>query len=217
MQWIRTQSYLNHFHLTHQRSWQSSGKCHPEESLYLMADLPAVLYLLFSCGSTLNNRLSTQKDVLLCNNIQQVFHSYCIYSDLHFVLACRYVCKKALSETDIVIADSLLLRFCSRTEQLYGTSVITPNMHMHGHLSECIRDYGPLHTFWLFSFERYNGLLGIQPNNNRSIEMQLIKRFVDDNEHLELLSDAKNIDHADVFYDIVAGHAQEFLSVVGGH
>ena len=43
--------------------------------------------------------------------------------------------------------------------------------------------------------------------------MQLIKRFVDDNEHLELLSDAKNIDHADVFYDIVAGHAQEFLSV----
>ena len=154
------------------------------------------------------------------------FSVYCLHDLLpkpqiecwrHFVLACCYLCKKALSETDIVIADSLLLRFCSRMEQLYGTSVITPNMHMHGHLSECIRDYGPLHTFWLFSFERYNGLLGIQPNNNRSIEMQLIKRFVDDNEHLELLSDAKNIDHADVFYDIVGGHAQEFLSVVGGH
>jgi hypothetical protein len=84
----------------------------------------------------------------------------------HFVLACRYLCKKTLVETDITIADSLLLRFCARMEQLFGSSVITPNMHMHGHLSECVRDYGPLHAFWLFSFERYNGLLGAQPNNN---------------------------------------------------
>ena len=91
----------------------------------------------------------------------------------HFVLACRYLCKKTLTGTDITIADSLLLRFCSRTERLHGPSAITPNMHMHGHLSECIKDYGPLHVFWLFSFERYNGLLGAQPNNNRSIEMQL--------------------------------------------
>ena len=133
----------------------------------------------------------------------------------HFVLACRYLCKKTLTETDITIADSLLLRFCSRTEQLFGSNVVTPNMHMHGHLSECVRDYGPLHAFWLFSFERYNGLLGAQPNNNRSIEMQLMKRFIDDNEHLELLSYAKNVDHADVFYDAVAGHAQEFYSVIG--
>ena len=133
----------------------------------------------------------------------------------HFVLACRYLCKKKLTEADITIADSLLLRFCSRTERLHGPNVITPNMHMHGHLSECIRDYGPLHAFWLFSFERYNGLLGAQPNNNRSIEMQLIKRFIDDNENLELLSSAKNVDHAEVFYDVVAGRAQEFLSVVG--
>ena len=42
--------------------------------------------------------------------------------------------------------------------------------------------------------------------------MQLI---INDNEHLELLSYAKNIDHADVFYDAVAGHAQEFYSVAG--
>ena len=69
------------------------------------------------------------------------------------------------TEADITIADSLLIRFCSRTERLHGPSVITPNMHMHGHLSECIKDYGPLHAFWLFSFEHYNGLLGAQPNN----------------------------------------------------
>ena len=30
-----------------------------------------------------------------------------------------------------------------------------------------------------------------------------------------MLSTAKNVEHAEVFYDVVAGHAQEFLSVVG--
>ena len=28
-------------------------------------------------------------------------------------------------------------------------------------------DFGPVQEFWLFSFERYNGLLGKQPTNNR--------------------------------------------------
>ena len=58
--------------------------------------------------------------------------------------------------------------------------VITPNMHMHAHLKECIEDYGPLHSFWLYAFERYNGILANIPNNNRSIECQLMNRFIED-------------------------------------
>ena len=42
-------------------------------------------------------------------------------------------------------------------------------------------DYGPVQEFWLFSFERYNGILGKQPTNNRVIESQLIERFLRDN------------------------------------
>ena len=30
------------------------------------------------------------------------------------------------------------------------------------------------------TFERYNGLLGAFPNNNRSIEVQLVNRFLSD-------------------------------------
>ena len=55
---------------------------------------------------------------------------------------------------------------------------------MHCHLSSCMRDYGPLHGFWLYAFERYNGLLGSLPNNNRSIEIQLMRRFLRDNQIL---------------------------------
>ena len=44
-----------------------------------------------------------------------------------------------------------------------------------------------LATFWLFSFERYNGVLGDEPTNNRSIEIQMMNRFLKDNSHLQLL------------------------------
>jgi len=77
------------------------------------------------------------------------------------------------------LADALLLQFCKRTERMYGKH-ITPNMHIHSHLKDCILDYGPLHGFWLFAFEHFSGPLGSLPNNNRSIELQLMNRFIRD-------------------------------------
>ena len=49
---------------------------------------------------------------------------------------------------------------------------------MHCHLKDIWYDYGPVQSFWLFSFERCNGILGNQPNNNHSIEPQLMQRFL---------------------------------------
>ena len=57
---------------------------------------------------------------------------------------------------------------------------------MHMHLKSCVLDYGPLHGFWLFAFERYNGELGNIPNNNHSIEVQLMNRFIQDNEVISI-------------------------------
>lgn len=39
---------------------------------------------------------------------------------------------------------------------LYSEVSVTPNMPMHCHISDCIKDFGPLTSFWLFLFERYN-------------------------------------------------------------
>ena len=89
----------------------------------------------------------------------------------HFVLACRLMCKPSLTTDDITVADTLLLRFCKRFQTLYGRGYVTPNMHLHCHLVECVRDYGPLSSFWLFPFERYNGVLEGTPTNNKSIEV----------------------------------------------
>ena len=99
----------------------------------------------------------------------------------HFVLACRILCKQSLSTTDITLADTLLVQFCKRVERIYGENVITPNMHLHGHLKDVVLDYGPVQGFWCFSFEQYNGVLGKQPTNNRAIESQLLQQFLLDN------------------------------------
>ena len=50
-------------------------------------------------------------------------------------------------------------------------------MHLHTHLPDCVFDYGPVTGFWLFSFERYNGILGDFSTNNKSIELQLMRKF----------------------------------------
>ena len=52
---------------------------------------------------------------------------------------------------------------------------------MHGHLKNVVEDYGPVYAFWLFSYERYNGILENQPNHNHAIEAQLMNRFLKDN------------------------------------
>ena len=112
------------------------------------------------------------------------------------------------------LADALLLQFCRRFQHLYGNEDVTPNMHMHSHLIECVKDFGPITAFWLFSFERYNGILGDEPTNNRLIELQLIRRFVQDNSHLQLLSYAGDSSEADhMFSLVVKDHAFAFDSM----
>lgn len=45
-------------------------------------------------------------------------------------------------------------------EQKYGQEKISPNLHLCLHICECALDYGPLSSFWCYSFERMNGILG---------------------------------------------------------
>ena len=90
-----------------------------------------------------------------------IFAIPCLYETLpdehlqcwrYFVLACKILCKYSLTKDDIAIADGLLIRFSKQVEELYGTSTVTPNLHLHGHLKDGLLDYGSVYEFWLFSF-----------------------------------------------------------------
>ena len=61
---------------------------------------------------------------------------------------------------------------------LYVTDKVTPNMHLHMHILECILDFGPVYSFWLFSFERFNGILGEYSTSQRSVEIQIMRTFL---------------------------------------
>ena len=95
-----------------------------------------------------------------------------------FVLACNLMCSRAISHASVSQMDEYLIQFCKRVEQLFGINGCTPNLHLHGHLHECFLDYGPSDSFWLFSFERLNGILGSVCTNNHAIEIQLMRKFV---------------------------------------
>ena len=83
-----------------------------------------------------------------------------------FVLACRLLCKPCITKTDLMVSDCKLMHFLKEYEKINGELAITPNMHLHLHLKECVENYGSIYGFWLFSFERYNGILGSYHTNN---------------------------------------------------
>lgn len=131
-----------------------------------------------------------------------------------FVLASRLVSKYTISKEEITLADALLLQFCKKFQTIFGKESITPNIHLHCHLHDCIKNFGPVSSFWLFPYERFNGVLGDEPTNNHSIELQVMKRFLEDNCYLRLLHSAPNSTTVSEFFrPVVANHAFQFGSV----
>ena len=102
----------------------------------------------------------------------QDYQCWCLFAD-----ACRLLCSRAISISGIEKVDTLLLRFCKMFEHLYGSEACTPNVHLHGHLKECLLDFGPASAFWAFPFERLNGILGAVLTNHKNIEVQLMRKF----------------------------------------
>ena len=89
-----------------------------------------------------------------------------------FVQTCIHICQPSVTQDSIKKIDEYLLSFCQSFENLYGTLSCTINLHLHCHLADCLRDYGPAHGTWCFSFERLYGILGRTPNNKESLQIE---------------------------------------------
>lgn len=51
-------------------------------------------------------------------------------------------------------------------------------MYLYGYLLDCLFDFGLIYLFWLFSFERENGIFGFYLINRKSIEIQIMKKYL---------------------------------------
>jgi hypothetical protein len=79
---------------------------------------------------------------------------------IHFSQACSILVRRIVTLENLDVVHDHLIELLKLIEINYGKEVITPNLHLSLHLSECCMDYGPLYSFWCFSFERMNGILG---------------------------------------------------------
>ena len=121
-----------------------------------------------------------------------------------YVSACNIYCSSVLTLSDINRADELMKSFFVAAETLYGPSFLSINMHLHLHLQKFFKDYGPCYGYWLFSYERYNGILGNYHTNQLSIEIQLMRRFIE-NVHIRFLAnpDMVGSEHFFIFKDLL--------------
>ncbi|KAJ2911765.1 hypothetical protein MD484_g8649, partial [Candolleomyces efflorescens] len=96
----------------------------------------------------------------------------CLHPDdpsnfMKLCLALRLLLARQISDQEIDEAGTLLSEYCSELVTLYGADVIRPNHHYAIHTPECVRDFGPLHGFWTFLFERLNKVLKSYKTNNQ--------------------------------------------------
>ncbi|PKY62604.1 hypothetical protein RhiirA4_489348 [Rhizophagus irregularis] len=93
----------------------------------------------------------------------------------YFVHACNILVCRIISKPKLEEVHRYLLSMVKLVERSYGLEKITSNMHLCLLICKCVFDYGPLYSFWYYSFERMNGLLGSLHNSNRHIEPELLK------------------------------------------
>ena len=96
---------------------------------------------------------------------------------LKYVDACRLLCRRAITATDLQQADDLIHSFLEDVRVLYARHA-TPNMHLLMHLSDSIRNFGPAPAFWLFGFENLNGILGAYKTNRENVEIQIMRKVL---------------------------------------
>lgn len=80
--------------------------------------------------------------------------------------ACRILTSWTITPADIQRAQTYLQLYCQGLLQM-GVS-LKPNHHFSMHYQQFFHAFGPAYAWWLFSYERFNGLLEKVKINGKS-------------------------------------------------
>jgi len=93
------------------------------------------------------------------------------------VISIYYLLQQSISEQQLLCCEQMLKQFCSQFERFYGMRHMTANLHNLLHLTDCVRELGPLWAYSCFHFEGQNGTLKSLIHGTQHIEKQIMISF----------------------------------------
>lgn len=104
--------------------------------------------------------------------IEQVYFNHFKLLYLGIIL----LCQDSISEADIALSQTLLDEIVQQFETLYDVSRMNYNLHILRHLTDIVRDLGPLWTSSCFKFEHFNGILKYLVHGTQYVGLQVQNR-----------------------------------------
>ena len=100
-----------------------------------------------------------------------VHHLSLFVGSIHILLGSK------ISTVDLSRAEQMLQVFYQTIPKLYPEELLTCNVHSLIHLTECVRQCGPLWSFSCFGFENMNGYLKKHCHGTRNVLPQLVRNL----------------------------------------
>ncbi|RPD70231.1 hypothetical protein L226DRAFT_470595 [Lentinus tigrinus ALCF2SS1-7] len=91
---------------------------------------------------------------------------------LDLVRAVDLATRRTMDQDRVEKFDSYMHRYLSSLTETFKHPLV-PNHHLSLHLRECLELFGPVHAWWAFPFERFNGILQNLNTNSRTNDMPL--------------------------------------------
>lgn len=88
---------------------------------------------------------------------------------IHLVTAVDLATRRSLNPDRVEKFDGHLLKYLEGLRSYFAHDFV-PNHHLSLHLKECMLLFGPVHAWWGFPFERYNGMIQALNTNSKSSE-----------------------------------------------
>ncbi|KAI1786040.1 hypothetical protein LXA43DRAFT_898720 [Ganoderma leucocontextum] len=91
---------------------------------------------------------------------------------LALVCAVDLATRRSMDAEHIEKFDRYMMHYLETLRSLFNHQLV-PNHHLSLHLRQCLLIFGPVHAWWAFPFERYNGLLQHLNTNSKTDKMPL--------------------------------------------
>jgi hypothetical protein len=98
---------------------------------------------------------------------------------MKFVKANQILGGPSITNAETDEAHELLKEFGKECADIYGIDLISPNFHLHLHLKDTVRDFGPIYSTWLYGMERANGdIKDVNTNFKQGLEATFMKKYL---------------------------------------